>query len=248
VNASGTSVIRDVVLSTPGATLALERFHVDYCCGGSLSLAEACERAGAPLEAVLAALVEEAARPGAEVAGGEMLSVPLEALVARLLDVHHMRSREAAVALVAQAKDVASAEPSPGLARIVALVQDLFGALIPHLDFEERHVFPYVVALERAGREHARPPAALFASIAEPMRDMEREHAACDRAMHEIHGIGGELREGAGDRLRALLDALDAHERELVRHMHLEGNVLLPRAERLEQKLRTPTGTRGRRG
>lgn len=243
---SGTSVIRDVVLSTPGATLAFERFHVDYCCGGSLSLAEACERAGAPLEGVLAALVEEAARPGAEIAGGEMLSVPLELLVGRLLDVHHLRSREAAAALVPRAKQAAAGDPR--LARIAELVDELFGALLPHLDFEERHVFPYVVALERAGRDNTRPPVALFESIAEPMREMEREHEACDRAMHEIHTIAASLRDGVGDGdpTGALLDALDEHERELVRHMHLEGNVLLPRAERLEQKLRAAAGT-GRR-
>ena len=237
-------MIRDVVLSTPGATVAFERFHVDYCCGGSLSLAEACERAGAPLDGVLAALAEEAARPGAEVAGGEMLSVPLEMLVERLLDVHHVRSREAAAALVPQARAAVSRDPR--LARVAALVDELFGALLPHLDFEERHVYPYVAALERAGRENARPPAALFASIAEPMAEMEREHEACDRAMHEIHTLAAGLRDGAGEDLRALLDALDAHERELVRHMHLEGNVLLPRAERLEQKLRAATGPRTR--
>jgi regulator of cell morphogenesis and NO signaling len=248
VDATPATVMRDIVLSTPGATAAFERFHVDYCCGGSLTLEEACARAHAPVEEVLSALAEEAARPGAQIAGGEMLSVPLENLVERLVTVHHVRSRESAAKLPALARDAAAKEgrARPELARIAELASELFGALLPHLDFEERHVFPYVVAMERAGREGRPPPVALFSTIAEPMRDMEHEHEAADRAMHEMQQLAGEYRvpDGASDTLRALYADLDAHEKELVRHMHLEGNVLLPRAERLEQKLRTSSRRR----
>jgi iron-sulfur cluster repair protein YtfE (RIC family) len=46
--------------------------------------------------------------------------------------------------------------------------------------------------------------------------------------------------------VRALYEALDAHEKDLIRHMHLEGNVVFPRAERLEVKVRSqaPRGSR----
>ena len=233
--------MRELVLTVPGATLAFERFHVDYCCGGGKSLAEACTAAGAELGAVLAALEEEAARPGAEIAGGEMLSVPLERLVAQLLDVHHVRSREAAARLPGLARQVYEAEATsadgPELGRIAEGVDRLFADLLLHLAFEERHVFPYVVALERAGREDSAPPVALFGSISEPIADMEREHDAADRAVHELHRRAEAMAPRASEAARALFAELDAHERELVRHMHLEGNVLLPRALRLEQKI-----------
>jgi regulator of cell morphogenesis and NO signaling len=247
VQITGESVIREVVLTTPGATHAFERFHVDYCCGGGSTLAEACAKVSAAVDDVIAAILEESRKPGAEITGGEMLSVPLERLVAQLLDVHHVRSRASAKTLLAQARDVAASDGRPELARIVALLERLFTALLPHLDFEERHVFPYVVALERAGQENARAPVALFSSIVEPMREMEHEHEQCDLAMHEIHTIAESLGTNAPPALRALLEALHDHEKDLVRHMHLEGNVLLPRAERLEHKIRESTGARRRR-
>nr|MDQ3036651.1 hemerythrin domain-containing protein [Myxococcota bacterium] len=164
---------------------------------------------------------------------------------------HHARSRRDAVALVAQARAVADAEGDahPALRAIAKHLTVLFDDLLPHLVFEERHVFPYVVALERAGREGGALPVALFESIAEPIADMIREHESADGALHAIRELTGDHvpPPGASEAMTALYAALAANEKELVRHMHLEGNVLFPRAERLELKLRTSMGAGPRR-
>jgi regulator of cell morphogenesis and NO signaling len=213
-----TSVMRDVVLSTPGATLAFDRFHVDYCCGGGATLAAACAQAGASVADVLAALREEAARPNAAVAGGAMLTVPLEGVVDHLLGVHHARSRAAATELLADARAVAARDGRVVFVQIVALLERLFAGLLPHLDFEERYVFPYVVATERALDEDGAAPVALFASIAELTDAMDREHRACDEALHALAGLARPLAGDPDPAVGALAAALDAHERDLVRH------------------------------
>ena len=61
-----TTIVRDILLDIAGAEAAFERHHVDYCCGGALALEEACRRAGADVDAVLATLVEEASKPDAQ--------------------------------------------------------------------------------------------------------------------------------------------------------------------------------------
>jgi regulator of cell morphogenesis and NO signaling len=240
---SRSTLVRDILMEIAGATEAFERHHVDYCCGGALPLEEACRRAGVDVAAVLATLAEEASRPGAEAPRDrEMLSVPLAEIVTSIVEQHPERSCADAVALVALARAALHADGArvAALPAILAHLEQLYAELLPHLLFEERHVFPYVVALERAGQEGTTPPAALFAGIAEPIADMIREHEAADHALHAIEQLaaGYTPPAGASEATRALYEALAAQEKELVRHMHLEGNVLFPRAERLEAKVR----------
>nr|MDQ3036608.1 DUF542 domain-containing protein [Myxococcota bacterium] len=83
------TLVREILLDVPGATEAFERHHVDYCCGGALPLEEACARASVGVDVILAALAEEAAKPGAATTGDrEMLSVPLAEIVARIEAEH----------------------------------------------------------------------------------------------------------------------------------------------------------------
>jgi regulator of cell morphogenesis and NO signaling len=237
------TLVREILMEVAGATEAFERHHVDYCCGGALPLEEACARASVAVDVMMATLAEEAGKPGAETTRDrEMLSIPLAEIVARIVDEHHERSRRDATELVARARAAADAEGDaiPALRAIAKHLEVLFAELLPHLVFEERHVFPYVVGLERTGREGGLLPVALFASIAEPIADMIREHESADHALHAIRDLASDYAppDGASERTRELYAALAANEKELVRHMHLEGNVLFPRAERLETKLR----------
>lgn len=245
-------LVREVLLDVPGAVEAFEIHHIDYCCGGGLSLREASERAQVAIDVVLATLHDEAQKPGAKTTDDrEMLSVALASLVTTIVDEHHARSRSDATQLLNAARELAHAEGSshPALYAIVKELELLFAELIPHLSFEERHVFPYIVALERAGKEGTTPPAALFASIAEPISEMMSEHERADLALHAIRDLTGDYSppQNATAAMQMLYAALRDNERELTRHMHIEGNVLFPRAERLETKLRASWGSRPQR-
>lgn len=246
------TLVRDILMEVAGATEAFEKHHVDYCCGGALPLEEACARASVAVDAMMATLADEASKPGAETTRDrEMLSIPLAEITAQIVEDHHERSRRDATSLVAQAREAAAAEGEalPALRAIAKHLDVLFAELLPHLVFEERHVFPYVVALERTGREGGVLPVALFESIAQPIADMIREHESADHALHAIRDLASDYvpPDGASEATRALYAALAANEKELVRHMHLEGNVLFPRAERLESKLREAYGAGRRR-
>ena len=234
------TLVRDVLLNVAGAVAAFDRHRVDHCCHGALSLVDACARVGADVDAVLATLEEEAARPGAEAPRDrEMLTIPLEALVAQLEGELHAGARADAKSLVAHARQVDATHPGRGLEAVVAALEALFAELLPHLDFEERHVFPYVVAMERASRDERPPPVALFETLAVPVADMTREHERTDHHLDALVACTNGYRPAPedDDAVRALFAALAAHHEGLVRHMHLEGNVLFPRAERLEAKL-----------
>lgn len=233
-------LVRDVVFHMPGASRAMERFRLDYCCGGAKTLSAICEEARVSVDALLVALEEEKAKGGET--DQELLETPLEALVGRIVKDHHELSRQEGqrlVGLAAAARD-AHAERYPKLGAIAKETKLLFDELLPHLVEEEKILFPYVEQLERAGTEGKPAPVALFATIRHVLVDMEREHEECESVMARLRSLAADyaVDETTPAEVRALYEGLDAHEKDLVRHMHLEGNVVFPRAERLETKLR----------
>lgn len=232
-----TTLVKDLLQRVPGAPRAFERHRLDYCCHGELSVAEASERVSADLDAVLSALAEEAARPDAEPAWGDAFDrMPLIDLVAHLRDEVHAAARRDTAALAARC-------PSEG--PLADAVRRLCHELEPHLAFEERHVFPYVEAMERTGRA----PPALFDAVTDPCRMLLREHEAADHLLDELRALtdGYRAPPGADAATVQLYQALSDYDRALVLHMHIEGNALFPRAQQLEAKLRASAPRRARR-
>src|SRR5690242_17881359 len=87
--AGPTALVRDIVLNVPGASRAMERFRIDYCCGGEKTLEGICTETRVALADVLAALEEERAKGGET--DHELLRMPLVDLVRRIVDEHHAR-------------------------------------------------------------------------------------------------------------------------------------------------------------
>jgi regulator of cell morphogenesis and NO signaling len=235
------ALVRDIVLNVPGASRAMERFRIDYCCGGEKTLEGICTETHVAIADVLAALEEERAKGGET--DTELLETPLVELLARIVREHHARSRDDGAKLIAlsvAARD-AHGKDEPALAAIAEETKHLFGKLLPHLDEEEKLLFPYVQDLERAGAAGEPAPVALFATIRHVLKDMEHEHERCEEAMARLRTLGRDYVVGDDTPapVRELYEMLDAHEKDLIRHMHLEGNVVFPRAERLESKLRS---------
>lgn len=235
------ALVRDIVLHVPGASRAMERFHIDYCCGGQKSLEGICAETKVDLAAVLAALEEERAKGGET--DTELLELSLAAVLTRITTEHHARSRSDAERLGALSRQVRDAHGAsdPSLAAIAEETQRLFSELLVHLDEEEKLLFPYVVELERAGAAGLPPPVALFSSVRHVIEDMEREHERCEEHTTHLRTLARDYAVTAETPapVRALFEGLDAHEKDLQRHMHLEGNIVFPRAERLEGKLKS---------
>ncbi len=233
-------LVRDVVFHVPGASRAMERFRLDYCCGGSKSLSAICAESRVDVNALLLALEEE------KLLGGEtdqeLLEIPLVDLVARIVAQHHEPSRKEGARLVALAESVRLAHGAamPELGAIAKDTTLLFSDLALHLRQEEKVLFPYVEQLEVAGRDGLPAPVALFATIRHVIVEMEHEHEDSELVMARLRRLSHDfaVTDATPPEVKELYEGLDAHERDLVRHMHLEGNVVFPRAERLETKLR----------
>jgi regulator of cell morphogenesis and NO signaling len=105
-----------------------------------------------------------------------------------------------------------------------------------HMRKEEMILFPAVTAYEAAIQSGQALPPTPFGTVANPIHMMEAEHESAGQALAEIRRItaGFQLPEYACVTYRALMSGLDELERDLHLHIHLENNILFPRAQELE--------------
>lgn len=87
-----TNTVREVVTTMPDATRIFERLGIDYCCGGSRTLADACQKAGVPLDDAMRLLAEVGAASD-EAPLTDWQKESLTALVNFIVDQHHEFTR-----------------------------------------------------------------------------------------------------------------------------------------------------------
>jgi regulator of cell morphogenesis and NO signaling len=221
---------------------AFKRRGIDFCCGGGRTVQEACERAGVRYED----LAEDLARPVAP--GGEPWADPrqwdLDLLLDHIQKAHHRYVRRNLPVLVQFTDKVARVHGggSPELVEVARLVSRLDEALGAHLEDEERVAFPAVLRLLDAARSPDRDIEDL-AGVFEGLRD---EHEEAGEILGELRRLTGgfDAPDHACATYRASFALLAEFEEDLHRHVHLENNVLFPRAQALAARVATgsPSG------
>ncbi len=228
-----TGTVAALVIANPGLIPALEKFGIDYCCGGAATIADACRRAGVRPEQ-LQALAGSAERPS----GRSWEKEPLTELLGFIVGTHHVYTREAIASLPPLAAKVRGrhGKAHPETRRVEALVQGLAADLAPHLMKEEQILFPFIASLE-AVESGAEPPPSCFGTVRNPIRMMMTEHDAAGALLKELRDVtsGYSAPADACTSFQALYSGLSQLEEDLHRHIHLENNILFPRAVRLEE-------------
>lgn len=237
------TVIRDIIAGHPGTIEVFERYQIEFCCSGYQRLADACQAAGAATDEVLASLrATEAAVSPDEAPHWERAS--LRQLTGFICHHHHEYERRAIQEIRKVLAQLRAAPPpeSQQLDKIANLFGLLAQETLFHLAKEEHGLFPRIERLESMSRgEVLTSPAAPNRRREEAtIRVMMEDHDAAGAMMRQIRQLSGDFTPppGAGSQLRLLYRLLAEFERDLHRHVHLENNVLFPRALRLEEDLR----------
>jgi regulator of cell morphogenesis and NO signaling len=215
---TATVTLADLAITRPGATRVFLKHGLDFCCGGRRPLEEACAEKALDPDAILAAIAREDADGGdlARWAGR-----PLAELLDFIEGHYHARHRAdlpEVVALAEKVEQVHADKPTcpRGLA---AHLRAVHAAVLDHLGKEELVLFP----LLRSGRG---------ALAGAPIHVMEQEHVDHGRNLARIRELTADLTAPpeACATWRALYLRLGRLADELMEHIHLENNVLFPRA------------------
>lgn len=228
--------VREVAAQIPESTRLFETLKIDYCCGGSKPLAEACESAGIEVDNVLAILTTMGKSDSKDTTDFHKLSQT--ELVAHILDTHHVFTRSEMERLEALIQKVigAHAPNHPELVKVGELFQQLCADLKPHMFKEEQILFPYILELERAVLQNQRRPFAPFGTVENPIRVMMNEHDTAGEILRELRAVTTDysVPSDACISYQTLYRSLEGFEKDLHQHIHLENNILFPKAVELE--------------
>jgi regulator of cell morphogenesis and NO signaling len=124
------------------------------------------------------------------------------------------------------------------LAKLAHTFRGLATELMQHMHKEEMILFPAINRLEEARRQGSPPPPAPGGTLNNPIRMMEHEHDNAGAALKAMREATSDytLPAGACVTFGALYSQLEEMEADLHHHIHLENNILFPRAAELEKQ------------
>ena len=233
--------LRELAVEIPAATRVLEKLGIDYCCGGNRTLEQACHAANVRFDQLLNSLaVADETAPAAQTDRDWQIE-PLSDLIAHIQDAHHKYVREEIAQLGPLFDKVCSVhgENRPELVRMRATFGGLAQELTTHMMKEELVLFPYIERLEEAAIEKAPAVPAPFGSVQNPVAMMMHEHDDAGKALRDMRQAsnGYTAPPEACASYQALYKAVAEFEVDLHQHIHLENNILFPRAVEMERAL-----------
>ncbi|MDX2359353.1 MAG: iron-sulfur cluster repair di-iron protein [Crocinitomicaceae bacterium] len=215
-----------------------KRHGIDFCCGGNIPLAQACEEKNANIAAVQTELdeIDNRQAPPEE----DYESWELDMLVDHIVGVHHVyvkKSNPTIKEFVNRVKMVHGMH-KPNVTEISDRFDDLAQELDMHMHKEEAILFPYIkqmVAAKKAGTTLAAP----FGTVENPINMMLMEHDSAGNELEIIQKLTEDYTppKGACATHKVSYGQLKEYADDLMRHIHLENNILFPKALELEKEL-----------
>lgn len=212
-------------------------YGIDFCCGGKISVADACAANGTDESKVIGELESLQYKTGA--AAHDFDSWNIGFLTDYIINTHHQYVAKAIPQILPLAQKVADVhgEHHPEVVVVNELFNELADELLSHMQKEEQILFPYIkkmVAAESSGSCDA-----CFGSVASPISVMEAEHENAGTILKQLYNLsdGYTAPEDACNTFRVLYGKLKEFEADLHIHIHLENNILFPKSIELEQAL-----------
>lgn len=223
--------VGQLLVEDPSRSRVFQKYGIDFCCGGKLTLADACRRKGLDLAPVVAELLQPAG------AGASAEPDPAKLSLSELCDhietAHHAWLKQELPRLSAMVRKVATVHGDlhPWTRELAATFSAFADDLEAHMQKEELVLFPVVRQLE------ARTMAPLPMLLSSPIAAMEHEHEEAGRALASMREVSSGFTppEGACHTFRAMLHGLEQLEEDMHLHVHKENNVLFPRAAALAE-------------
>ncbi|HKJ40777.1 MAG TPA: iron-sulfur cluster repair di-iron protein, partial [Sunxiuqinia sp.] len=229
-----------IELKTPVGEIAKNHFQtvkvfddyqIDFCCGGKQSLNEACQKNSLNTNEVLKKLEASIAQPDGSLLFDQM---PLDQLIDYIVTTHHNYVRET-IPLLTRLWDKIEevhGERHPEILEVNAHYKESAGQLTMHMQKEEIVLFPLIKQLQQLKKENRSISVPNGASVNHPIAAMVQEHENEGARFEVISKLTNnyQVPADACNTFRAAYETLQAFERDLHRHIHLENNILFPKA------------------
>lgn len=231
-------LVANVVAKNIKAAHIFKKHGIDFCCGGGISITKACEKNEADLNLVLEELLKVDTSIERKY---DYDKWDLSFLIEHIINIHHSYVLESIPLISQYATKVAKVHGQnyPDLIQVNKLFHEVAEELLLHMKKEEQVLFPFVKKLVLARNEGIYPLHPPFGTVNNPIRMMESEHENAGDIFKTIAILTNDYTPPAGacNTFRALYAKLKEFEEDLHLHIHLENNILHPKAIALENTI-----------
>lgn len=234
MNITPETSLGEIVKNNFRAIRVFEKYNLDYCCGGKKLLAAACGDKGLNAETIQ----EELTKIENEYVSEKFNFWSVSFLCEYIIINHHDYLRRIFPVISAHIEKVVNAHGERyiylnALKNIFAKVQE---ELLSHMDKEEKILFPYIKTLEQSTNENFPP----FGKIETPISVLIREHEEAGDKIEMLKEVTNNFTppEGACTTFRVTYQELEEFYKDLKIHIHLENNILFPKAIEIESQIK----------
>ena len=230
--------VADLVAEDYRTADVFKKNGIDFCCGGKVSVKEICERKQVSYDQIVNDIqnITKVNDPTLI----QYSDWTLDKLVDYIVDKHHSYVKTNIPLILQYARKVASVhgQSSPETVEIYAKFEQISQELSGHMQKEELILFPHIKKLARVelnAESYVEPP---FGTLQNPIDVMEAEHIQAGDLGEEIRRLSNSYTppEYACNTFRVLYAKLKEFENDLHEHIHLENNILFPKAIAIEDK------------
>lgn len=233
------TTIGELVAADYRKAAVFSKYGLDFCCGGKKSLKEACEAKGVD-EKVVAFELSEVENQVTNTQH-DFNAWELDFLADYIVNVHHKYVKDNVSMLYQYSDKVANrhGETHPEVIKIAQLYEKVAKEFETHMMKEENILFPLIKRLVAAKKENNSATISSLGDLAGPINVMENDHELVGGYMEEINQLSNTYTPpvDACSSYQVLYSKLDEFEKDLHQHVHLENNILFPKAIQLAKEL-----------
>ncbi len=234
MNISKENTVAAVVAQNIKAAHVFKKYGIDFCCGGGISIEKACAKKNVSYTD----LEKDLNKIGEVDRAYNYDSWKLDFLIDHIENIHHAYVEESIPLILQYSNKVAKVHGAhyPQVIKINELFMAVAQELSAHLKKEELILFPYIKQMIQAKNQGVKAPAPHFGTVNNPIAMMHEEHENAGDVFKEIAVLTNNYTppEGACNTFKALYAKLEEFEKDLHQHIHLENNILFPKAINLE--------------
>ncbi len=226
--------VADIVTENINTAHIFKKYGIDFCCGGGISVKQACDKKKVDFETLKLELI----KVDAPKESYNYDNWSIDFLVDHIVNVHHSYVLDA-IPIIKQYVDKVAKVHGHHYTQVVE-IQHLFyqvaDELISHMQKEENILFPYIKEMSSSFKKGEPKPLSPFGTVKNPIRMMMMEHDVAGELMRKISSLaeGYTPPADACNTFRALYAKLEEFQEDLHHHIHLENNILFPKAIKLE--------------
>lgn len=235
------SFVTDIVTHDFRTADVFRKYDIDFCCGGKWSLDIVCQNKNLKTDDIIEEL-RKIVRQTASNAALDFDNWDIDFLTDYIFNVHHRYLQRALPEIKEQVAKFLDGHRKkfPQLEELETIIDRFMKEIPPHMKREEEIFFPYIKQIHHAHKHRESYAKLLIRTLRKPIEEvMLKEHETTGSNLHRLRTITNNYTppDKACIAHKVTFAKLKELDNDLVQHIHLESNILFPKAIQMEKEL-----------